>query len=76
MSLNVSIKILIAACYSVFSFCLIHCVWGLLFEGWKVVFGEQTAQVPCEVFPDSEIRAYILVDGARSCLSERQHHVQ
>jgi len=25
-----------AAYFSVFSFCLIYCVWGLLSEGWKV----------------------------------------
>ena len=26
-----------AACLSVFSFCLIYCVWSLLSSGWKVV---------------------------------------
>ena len=46
-----------AACFSVFSFCLIYSVWGLLSADWKVVVplncGSPKGEVgpmPCEGF--------------------------
>ena len=65
-----------AACFSVFSFCLINCVWGLLSRGCKVVV------IPMESTPSvwgwtlrllgwrRGTSSCVLVGEAGSCLSK------
>ena len=72
------------ACFSVFSFCLIYCVWGLLSAGWKVIVTLNLESAACgwdwtsvhEVFLVRGTCACVLVDGGESCLSEGQGQVQ
>ena len=68
-----------AVYFSVFSFYLTYCVWGLLFTGCRfivpVVFGVVTLpvgkvdSVGCVGFLLEGIGACVLVDEAESCLS-------
>ena len=72
------------ACFSVFSFCLIYCVWGLLSAGWKIIITLNLESAACwwgwtsahEVFLVRGTCACSLVDGAESCLSKGQCQVQ
>ena len=73
-----------SACFSVFSFCLIYCVWGLLSAGWKIIITLNLESAACwwgwtsahEVFLVRGTCACSLVDGAESCLSKGQCQVQ
>ena len=72
-----------ATCSSVFSFCLIYCVWSLLSAGWMVV-----APLDCGVRPHEwgwtsatcrlpgwEDLCLLLVTGVGPCCSEGQCHM-
>ena len=72
-----------AVCFSVFSFFLTCCVWGLLFTGcWflvSVVFGvspvAKVGSVGCVGFLVEGTSACVLVDEAGTCLSGGQVHI-
>ena len=71
-----------AVCFSVFSFCLTYCVWGLLFTGCRcivsIVFGvcpQWLSFVGCVGFMVEGTSACVLVDEAGSCLFGGQVHI-
>lgn len=69
---------------SVFSFCLIACVWGLLSAGCKVIVLNcgvypsvgGAGPMPCDSFMVRRTCAWILLGGAGSFLFEGQYHIQ
>ena len=73
-----------AVYFSVFSFCLTYCVWGLLFAGCRfivpVVFGllpvGKVVSVGCVGFLVEGTGACVLVDEAGSCLFCGQDRVR
>ena len=70
-----------AVCFSVFSFCLTYCVWGLHFAGCRfvvpIVFGVcpplgEVDSVGCVGFLVEGTSACVLLDEAGSCVSAGQ----
>ena len=66
-----------AVCFSVFSFCLTYCVWGLFFAGcrfvvppcfWCLLPVGKVGSVGCLGFVVEETGACVLMDEAGSCL--------